>query len=71
MYVCMCLCVYGCVYVCMYVRMYVCMYVYMYECTQAMALRPKILVTAPSNAAVDAILMRIIQKGFTDGTLRR
>ncbi len=36
-----------------------------------MALRPKILVTAPSNAAVDAILMRIVQKGFIDGTLRR
>lgn len=38
---------------------------------QAMSQRPRILVTAPSNAAVDAILQRLVEKGFMDGTVHR
>ena len=41
-------------------------------CTgQALALKPRILVAAPSNAAVDAIMHRLMEVGFLDATVRR
>lgn len=38
---------------------------------QALALKPRILVAAPSNAAVDGIVMRLTRDGFVDGTRTR
>ena len=37
----------------------------------ALALRPRILVTAPSNAAVDGIVMRIVRDGMRSGVASR
>lgn len=38
---------------------------------KAMSLKPRILVAAPSNAAVDAIMHRVIEAGFLDGMVLR
>ena len=36
-----------------------------------LARKPRILVTAPSNAAVDGIILRVAEMGFFDGALTR
>jgi hypothetical protein len=38
---------------------------------QALSLKPRLLVTAPSNAAVDAIIQKVMEHGFLDGTAKR